>query len=1424
MKTKFTYFLSILLLFLLAFDANAKDDATKSRAKSEISKLLGANNIGKEFWITIPPCYEEVAGDNFIKIFVTSPVKTLVKVEVPGKGYYEQKPTIAHNVIEFNIKPTDGQPFTKGETEQPPAEKVYRSRGIHIWAEDPIVVYVVVRYRHTSDGFLAIPMASLGKEYIVAAYDEDPMFRAVWNDKFPSTTGIVAAYDQTQVRFRMGGNVFSETAGGLRPGEVATETLNKGDVWMFMSNGDNHDLTGSKITATKPVAVVSGNMCTNIPVGNQWCDYTVEMGLPTHVWGKDYHVPKVPNRKYPSIVRIFAKQPQTKIYRNGNQMGFIPEAGGVIGRGFLEMRMGPMGPPPVSAVYSGDKPIGVVLYNTGVQEDGTPHPNSDPFVMVITPTEQYQNEITFCTPSTFGGDRFSENYVNLVYETDEHGLMPPDLQIAQVQGGEFQWEPIRSKFPGLDEIFTYDIKGTQFAVKTITLPSDGVYKIRGKKPFAAYSFGYDSYDSYGYPTSAALADLSIPDTIDPVPTYVLDCDGSVRGGVVTDYPEVDSIRSNLYQIYIDPEISENYKFTYQPFIPGDTRTTNWDLTVKDINKDAYAELIFIDRAGNDTTIAIEYYATKVAIYPEDHDYGQLQIGETGTKNFFVKNESTTGEILLTELKLKDGDKGFSLVHDHVFPLMLEPNGELPFKVEFEATKEGYFRDSVGVGDTCMFINKAFVEASVGSASMIVADHDFGDISVGETIPKKLMIQSTGDADLIITGYRGPTNSVFNPIFPKNFTPDDPWVIEPGGYREFTVQFTPDAEIRYADTIFFESNADGTDEIAEIYGRGIQAQLAATSENWGRRRIDRPEFPAGPYPSDNAIRLRNDGSEAITISNFAVEEENNGDAFIFDRDMIKNLTIEDSSEVFIPVEFQPTVTGEHKLVISYTNNEGIDARTTLMGIGTVPYLTTTDYDFGRTIVGDNSTQPERTISFRTPPLSEWQYGDTLTMTDLVVGPDGNEIATNGTNFGAEGFTFDKSAIGLPVKLAPGDSITFPARFLSQHSGDHIANLTAVSDALQQDVTSNWEGFGVSEGLDFSGDQSEICIEDTDILNCVLENTKEGEIEVYSVEIDPPYPDLAFVDPSIANGFTLASYETKNIDIEFAPLGVVDRDAEVVIKNSTLKNPEIRIPISSKSVHYDRATIGKVTKNQVVIGETIDYTIDLDGTSDITMAEVKELDIRVTYENNFLKLDESSIQVGSHLNGQFELVDIQETTIDADAFLQELTFTLRAIDDNILTGSGRIATMKFTAYLPSTSIDNQDAMITDSTTAINQIVTATGNACVDFEPANTSVSMRPVCVYDLRLIAVSAAKFGLSEVRPNPVGSNGGEIEFSVGLPTYTEIAIYNSEGVRVALPIAGQLEPGKYSFPIPVSDLSSGVYYYKMKSGPYVETRPLVIAK
>ncbi len=1423
MKRLFSFSLVFILSLLLSVSSSYGQDEEIVKVKKHLPKMLGANNVGKEFYFTVPPCFEDESGgfDNFIKIFVTAATKTLVTVENEGSGYYNTKMTIPNDVIEFNITPVQGQPFTKGGRDPNVPERIFTRKGIHVYADQPLVVYCVIRYKWTSDGFLAIPVSSLGKEYIVAGWNVDAMFNAVWRYKLPNMAGITAAYDNTRVRFTLGGNVMTRTAGGMRPGQSKEFVMQRGDVFLVSTDADEADLSGSKIVANKPVSLVTGNMCNNIPTGNQWCDYTVEMDLPTFTWGLDYFVPKVPGRKYSSIIRIFAKEPNTNIFKDGRMIGQIPNAGGIEGKAFLTMRMVPLDVEPRSVVVSGDKPIGVTLYNTGVQEDGFPRPNTDPFVMVITPLQQFQKEITFCTPGIMGAMGFPENYINLVYETDEYGMMPDDYEFAVVQSGVFKWQKLKAKFPGIDEIFVKEIDGKKFAMKTITLPGDGVYKIRADHLFAAYSFGYSSYDSYGFPTSAALADLEKPDTNCPVPTYVMECDGSVKGAIVTDMPDDSKIRSNLAMIFMDDFESYNYTFDYMPFIPGETRTTTWELKVIDPTKDAQATLVFADRRGNDTTIVVKYYAVKLGIRPEQHDFGQLKQGSGKVwYDFEVVNESETAPALVSEIKLKLTNQNFELdLLGASLPYWLSPKSTLPFRVGFDPKDIGDFLDSIGVGDTCIFAYKAEVKAVVSMPRIMVSDIDFGVRStLDPVITKEFTITNPGASPLTITSYQGPSL----PEYTAKLPPDDgngnfvtPIVVNPGDVFKYEVDFKPTTVNVFNDEIVFSSDAKTIDSICVLTGESIEPGLRTRDYDWGRVRIDRPAYPRGPYkPSLPTVWFYNDGTQDVTITDVQVNVlKGKESAFKFNRaDFYR--TVPKGDSIIVEVEFQPDSVGEYEINLVFLSDAGIEnVICNLKGIGILPRLRTSDYDFGTTIINDYTDIKSRRIMIENV---NYEWSDTVNIQDLVSVPAGG-ISEDMANWGSEGFRYDKGALNFPVLLNPGEVISFDAEFVAAHLGDALASVTTVSEA-ESDVTSEWRGFGYSQSMSLTGGNSYICVGSIEEITCRIENTGSGTITVGPLSLSPVTSYLTFKDPNQSTQpIDIPAGESVDVVLVFAPTSVVNERIYLLVPSSILGNELDSVAVEVRSVHFQATTKANVLRPNIErpwpqIGDVVPCNITFRrDNGDIAMADVRQLDITVRYNGGILKLNRESVKVGAALNG-FEIQDLQVNDPMGMFVLKLVSPT-----NQVINSDGVILEYSFSTFLP-TDKDTSDI------SEIYQETYATGNACIDITHEQDEVELQPTCVYDLRWIATSGVQYSLNAIRPNPVDERGTELEFSVGLEAETEISIYNSLGELVAKPVSGIMKPGNYTVTIPVDNLPSGAYYIRMISGPFTKTREMIIRK
>ena len=1438
MRPLLTRLTILILAIIIALPiSGSADDKHKSYLRNNLPQLLGASNVGTEFFVTFHPCWETANLSNDLKLYISSGTKTLVTVEVAGKGIFYTKYTVPNDIIEFTLKTGEGQCYSKTDRQKPLEDQVFEAFAVRISSKDPIIVYGVTRYQYTSDGFLALPTSSLGKEYIIASYADPTDNNIQW---LPAYTSIIGIYDNTKVRFTMGGTLYSKTSGGLSPGESKLYTLNTGDVLLVAGLGAFADLSGSKVVANKNVSVISGNFCAYIPSEFGYCDFIIEQDLPTNTWGNKYHVSRMINRLKNSICKIFAKEPKTEVKRNGRVMGKIANAGGVEGTGYWFIRYDDKENLPW--VWSSDMPISITQYNPGQSYDGIV---SDPFQLVLTPMEQYQTEITFNTPGIRGGYGYPDNFINIVYRVNENGFMPDDFEFAKVTNSQFEWRQLNAIDPIPGYKFDDDeIVDRPYYSKTLKLPGDGVYKLRSSVPFAAYAYGFSSYDSYGFPTSVALADLERPDTVPPDPTWSMKC-GDIEVAEVKDMPDEDDIRSNMAFIYFDTDSSFNYIFENEEFEVGTTRTVKWSCRIQDASKDAYAVITFADRRGNDTTLRIYWYAPKFIIEPDLYDFGRLEFGSSKEYQFNVVNIGN-GPMVVSTLELKDNNQNFELF-DYTLPKEIQAGEKMPFKVRFNAVEVGDdFRDSIGVGDTCVFKNLALVKAKVGSPLIDANDYNWNDVKVGTAIPHTFTIKNDGSSELRITGFSGPFLQSPDNVFRvetglTNITPATPLVIPAGTNKQFSVSFTPTDQKRYKDSIVFHSNAKATDSVSILEGRGILGDLTANYYDWGKRRIHRPAigFPVNPYPTDNAeqvIELRNDGSDEVFVEDIIIKSDIKGTAFKFDRDKFRSLKVPAKSTVYVPVTFQPTELGQHELVFSYKVQDlPIEPETYLRGFGISPKIETFDMDFGTTIKDDFTNIQTRTIRFtniRHYDANAQDVSDSLTIERLQLAAAG-AISTDGTNWGTEGFRFDLTQVldqdGTPVTfpavLQPDEYIEITADFVANKPGNHRATVTSIDDADNQDVTSVWTGSGIVQGIFVTGGSSNICVHEIEIITCRVENNGAEAINVTSVALDPDLAVFTLQDANQSNGFTMAPGDVVDIPVVYSPTSPGTMRTEIVIKTDAVdpEYQEIRADVEGTAVYYQRSTTSAVSQTSVVAGESFDYSVNLSAGEDLSMANVKEFSLKMRYKKDFVLINLSTIKIGTLLDGKFNMnFDIQ--TIDPDNNIDEITFTYTAIGNNFLQGSGQIVSARFNSFLPWYAVTDPDTKIKEDTVTFSYDIAVIGSRCLDISNSVTSVELMPTCVNTLRNIKISGVNYSFMEIVPNPVGSNGGKMRFDLGLDGYTELTVYSAAGELKEKLFSQDMKAGSYIVDIPVDKLTSGAYMCVLTSGEYREQRTLIVRK
>jgi photosystem II stability/assembly factor-like uncharacterized protein len=86
-----------------------------------------------------------------------------------------------------------------------------------------------------------------------------------------------------------------------------------------------------------------------------------------------------------------------------------------------------------------------------------------------------------------------------------------------------------------------------------------------------------------------------------------------------------------------------------------------------------------------------------------------------------------------------------------------------------------------------------------------------------------------------------------------------------------------------------------------------------------------------------------------------------------------------------------------------------------------------------------------------------------------------------------------------------------------------------------------------------------------------------------------------------------------------------------------------------------------------------------------------------------------------------------------------------------------------------------------------------------------------------------KFKLEQNYPNPFNPSTN-INFSVPITGLVKLQIFDINGKLIAEPVNEILASGNYSISYNASDLSSGIYYYKMQAGKFSETKKMILLR
>lgn len=1447
----------IALLVAAAFSANAQ---RKIPSAEQMLNSTGA--LGTDFWIAVPPNEVNPFPTNELEIFVASAFDTEITVfDASGDKTYKRQ-VKAMEIRTLSDK--RGETNWTWEIREP--EQVVR-KGVRITSKKPISVYVINSKTTTSDGYLAIPVSGFGREYIATTYYDFRESRP-WGGGF-----VVIGTEQgtvVDITLRGTGELDARTAGGKRIGDPTFQvTLNDGDVYMVKGDATTRgvfDLTGSLITADKPIGLISFHERTTMPnllVNGNGRNHLVEMTPPVTAWGKKYITVEY-NREHLNgqgvgdVFRVVAKEAGTKWslkYYNKATGSVMGQGGGVLGKAGEFADLSQAGAPTNItqgySVWTADKPIFVMQYSCSSTWDGDPI--LDPFMINVTPEEQFITSTIFQFPTSA---KWGKHRLNLIVKTDTASPNYIDnLKSLEIDGIPVYQHPA-AVAPKL--LSTKMPNGLHWASLDFG-PSAAAHRIsgNGEVSFGGYIYGYGQFDAYGWPAAAGFRPTGFVDTMPPLIKGDSICgDYTFEATELRNIPDppaavikdTDQIETGIAMIDTLPGSSSyNYELileTSQTF-PADPsfKRFKYQWKVIDRSKDAYCVYFVRDFYDNTTLDTCWYFADRLSFTPSPLDFGKIRLGTSKSLDITITNNSDA-DVNLTESKIMLGTY-FTISNGGIPPEVIVPaKGSRTIQITYNGTREtsdvrtDWDKDTLTIRTTCGF----FKHPLTGVAAVpriTVEDFDAGTASINEERCKTggLKISNPGSDTLVITsmsGYNGTNFSVSNPT-----TPPLPISIPPKGFVDLKLICYKSPTITVDDiNVTFSNNGEGPDSVSNWKGKTQSPGPNITGYDWRQRRIG-SVFQSTCYvynTGNQVLKLKDvtftDGSKYYPAGSndanyiFKIAAVlNNGAPLTGTMDLSgANDKASDSAEVI--VLFRPDAERVFDDPIVPVWEGTVDpVQAELRGEGIIPKIDTDPVNL-TCIETPEGTPVQRTITITNSGSMP------LTVSALAlkapVDPGYTLVAPPATPFvvppsgGTQVITVEYTRPNLYLGASVGTLVV--THDATPGNGIDSVNLAPVQPLEETVTVSSCSEPDISTGDRDFGRQLANC--DSPIATFPIMNPSGSNkpLEVREI-IETGADTAAFAIVRILDDagtptslpLTILAGRTYTVEVQFTPTEPsaapwADRPYSVQY-DITGYGQGNAAPL--KTVTANISGVGYVVPvrfdltNDIGAGATKEpgaiVTFNVSGTSALwANGDVTSFTADVVYDTKNLEYTPGSI-VKSAAIANWTINDPVITVLNPTQSQMRFTGSGPAR----IPSDGTLFTFKTTLLLADKFSSPQDLVLTLPRPCL--IPSATGDSTAIFN-----------CALTRRVVSISGTQANLAPVSPNPVSSGMARVNFGVGITSETTLDLVNAQGSVVKTFVNTRLQDGEYEMTFSTQGLASGAYFLRMRTAAYSSTQQVLI--
>ena len=473
------------------------------------------NSMGKYFLVALTPNDNQVNQMNANSFIITGKENTEITITNP-RGQVFKIQYQKNKILKIDEESNPGIILTKDEIWE---SETFQNKVFKITSNTDISLQVVMKKGLSSESYLAMPVATWGKNYIHNSYWELKE-AGQWASGFI----IIASEDNTKVSIEYNGkgNTQGSTKEGKKIGDKENITMTKGQTYLVMGDGNSSgvfDFSGTNILGSKPIGVISFHNRTLIPSFEVKSSrsHLVEFMLPTNLWGKNFTTLEL-NRETNKgdYFRVIALEDNTSLevttYMFGSLEIAAKETLNLTKNRFYEFDsiVAKMPHNNISKnminTWKSDKPIMLVQYSYSSDFDG--NIKYKPFMTLVPPEELYTKESYFTTDYSYSNDsKYNENYVHLTIIGSEY-----------VATNQIILESIFINNNRLIDLISPSsfIKIPNSKINIVRIPLvQGQYSIKGDAAFGGIIYGKnDFFNNYGNPAIISFGESSLVNSID----------------------------------------------------------------------------------------------------------------------------------------------------------------------------------------------------------------------------------------------------------------------------------------------------------------------------------------------------------------------------------------------------------------------------------------------------------------------------------------------------------------------------------------------------------------------------------------------------------------------------------------------------------------------------------------------------------------------------------------------------------------------------------------------------------------------------------------------------------------------------------------------------------------------------------------------